>query len=82
MHRLQDRRKSTRLKHSERSWSAGPGDAKGELQPLPCIVARTQGPAPAHTSASKSRSPNTRAKGRFYETHHILQSKVMDHAVA
>ncbi|WP_082356770.1 hypothetical protein [Pseudomonas nunensis] len=31
---------------------------------------------------SESRSPNAPFERRFYEMHHILQSKVMDHAVA
>jgi hypothetical protein len=30
---------------------------------------------------SENRSPNTPLDRRFYEMHHILQSKVMDHAV-
>ncbi|MCG6577635.1 hypothetical protein EGM97_23370 [Pseudomonas sp. AF32] len=29
-----------------------------------------------------NRPSKPRAKARFYETHHILQSKVMEHAVA
>ncbi|AZC29919.1 hypothetical protein C4K22_2015 [Pseudomonas chlororaphis subsp. aurantiaca] len=34
------------------------------------------------SSSSETRSPNACPKRRFYELHHILQGKVMNHGVA